>query len=113
MRDLTSEEEALAAQLFASSADDYYPPHKDEGDSRLTVRFDSTRPGVIFYGPHARKRRIRIPGAVVLSYKIDTSAKTPTGGRYIKQSLRVRTEDGRKWAGQVKSGTDVVILRKI
>ena len=107
---MTAEQEQLAAELFKS--DDKPLPAKGEGKTRLTVRFDSTQPGVIYYGPHEKpKRKVRIPGAVVLSFKVDTSAKTPTGGRYTRQSLLVRTRDGRKWTGTVKSGTDVIVLR--
>lgn len=106
MRELTKAEQEMAAQLFAQS--DSPLPHKGEGKTHLTVRFDSTRPGVVYFGPHARKNRIRIPGAVVLSYALDTSNR-----RNPQQRLRVRTEDGRKWVGTVKSGTDVVILRNL
>lgn len=110
MREMTEEEEEMAAKLFKSA--DRPPPHKGEGDTHLTVRFDNTQPNVIFYGPHERDRRIRIPGAVVLRYTLDTSAKTPTGGKYVKQSLMIRTRDGRKWTGTLKQGTDVVILKR-
>jgi len=106
---MTAEQEQLAAELFKS--DDRPLPAKGEGKTRFTIRFDSTRPGVIYYGPHERQRKVRIPGAVVLSYKVDASAKTPTGGKYTRQSLLVRTRDGRKWTGTVKNGTDVIVLR--
>lgn len=106
---MTAEEERVALELFASG--DRPPPHKGEGKTHLTVRFDNTRPGVIYYGPHERERKVRIPGATVLRYTIDPSARTPTGGRWVRQSLIVRTQDGRKWMGTSKGGTDVVILR--
>lgn len=110
MRELTEEEKKLAGALFSQT--DRPPPHVGEGDTHLTVRFDPSRPGAIYYGPHERVRRIRIPGATVLRFVVDASARTPTGGRWIKQSLLVRTEDGRKWTGTVKAGTDVVILKR-
>jgi hypothetical protein len=111
VRELTKAESKMAAELFATS--DRPLPHKGEGTTHLTVRFDPGKPGVIYYGPHARVNRIRMPRTVVLSYKVDAAAKTPSGGKYVRQTLRVRTEDGRKWTGTVKSGTDVVILRAI
>jgi hypothetical protein len=111
MRDLTKEENEMAVKLFAPT--NRPPPHKGEGETHLTVRFDPDKPGAIFYGPHARQRKIRMKGATVLSYKFDPSARTPTGGKWIKQSLLVRTEDGRRWTGTVKTGTDVVILRRV
>jgi hypothetical protein len=110
MRDLTDTENEMAAKLFASA--DRPPPHKGEGETHLTVRFDPANPGAIYWGPHARQRRVRMKGATVLSYKLDTSARTPSGGKYIRQTVVVRTEDGRKWMGMVKAGTDVVILRR-
>jgi len=110
MRKMTTEEEKTAAELFAPG--DRPPPHKGEGDTHLTVRFDNTRPDTIYYGPHLRERRVRIPGATVLRYILDTSARTPTGGRYVKQSLMVRTGDGKRWTGTLRQGTDVVILKR-
>lgn len=111
MRKMTAEEKAMASELFQSS--DMPPPHKGEGDTHLTVRFDSSMPNAVYYGPHARKIKVRIPGATVLRFIVDSSAKTPTGGKYIRQTVWVRTSDGRKWRGQAKSGTDVIILRRI
>lgn len=103
MREMTEEEEKMAAKLFKPA--DRPPPHKGEGKTHLTVRFDNTRPEVIYYGPHDRERKIRIPGATVLRYTLDTSGKEP------KQSLMIRTKDGRKWSGTIKPGTDVVLLK--
>lgn len=111
MRELTKEEQKVASELFAQT--NRPPPHKGEGDTHLTVRFDPANPGAIYWGPHARERRIRMPRTTVLSYKMDSSRRTPSGGWYTTQSILVRTEDGRKWTGTVKAGTDVVILRRI
>lgn len=109
MRDLTIEEAAVAQELFKET--DRPPPAKGEGKTRLTVRFDSTRPGVVYYGPHSHQRKTRISGATVLSYMIDPTAKTPKKVRYVRQTIVVRTKDGRKWQGDLKSGTDVVTLK--
>jgi hypothetical protein len=111
MRDLTDTENEMATTLFAST--DRPPPHKGEGSTHLSVRFDPGTPGVIYWGYHARERRIRMRDVTVLSFKIDPTATTPTGGRWIKQTVVVRTKDGRKWAGTVKTGTDALILRRI
>jgi hypothetical protein len=109
MRQMTHEETQLAAELF--KVGDRPPPHTGELRTHLTVRFDPALPGVVYYGPHLRERKVRIPGAVVLSYMLDTSARTPTGGRFARQSLLIRTSDGRKWQGNPKPGTDVVVLK--
>lgn len=104
MRELSKEESELAAELFKPT--DRPPPHKGEGNTHLTIRFDP-QVGVVYWGPHARDRRIRMPGAAVLSYVLDTKGKKPV------QSLLVRTGDKRKWKGTVKPGTDVVVLRAV
>ena len=109
MRDMTVEEATLAQELFKSG--EMPPPAKGEGKERLTVRFDPGMPGVVYYGPHSHKIKRRIPGAVVLSWKIDPTARTPNKVRYVRQTIVVRTKDGRKWHGTLKSGTDVVILK--
>lgn len=101
---MTKDEEKLAAKLFEVS-------DPREGKDRLTVRFDPTNDvSVVYYGPDIHKYRKRIPGAVVLRYR-EEPAKTPTGGKYVKKSVRVRTVDGRHWVGLLKKGTDVVRLR--
>jgi hypothetical protein len=107
MRELSKEEAELAAELFAIP--EAPPPHKGEGVTHLTVRFDTTRPGVIYWGPHHSSRKIRMRGVTVLSYTMEPKGKS----KKLRQSLRVRTEDGRKWTGQPKSGTDVVILQAV
>lgn len=111
MRKMTTEESVQAAALFAS--DDVERPHKGEGNTHLSVRFDPNNPGAVYWGYHARQRRIRMRDATVLSFKIDPTAQTPTGGKWVRQTVVVRTGDGKKWAGTVKAGTDKVILRRI
>jgi hypothetical protein len=101
MRKMTPEEEALATELFRIG--NRPPPHVGEGETHLTVRFDNTTPGVIYYGPHARERKVRMPFTTVLRHTI-------AGG---EQTLLVRTKEGHKWTGVVKSGTDIVVLRRL
>jgi hypothetical protein len=100
MREMTEEEEALAAELFKMG--DRPPPHVGEGSTHLTVRIDNTTPGVVYYGPHERTMKIRMPQTVVLDYSLVDG----------KQTLLIQTKEGRKWIGTAKSGTDVVILRR-
>ena len=102
MREMTPEEEALATELFRMG--DRPPPHVGEGETHLTVRFDNTTPGVIYYGPHARERKVRMPFTTVLTHRLEE------GGA---QTLLVRTKEGHKWTGVVKSGTDIVVLRRL
>lgn len=107
MRALTKDEETLAAELFKVADVD-----PREGKTLLTVRFDPTRPDVVFYGPHLRRNKIVYRGATVLRYMEDASARTPTGGRYTRRQLTVRV-DGRTWQGYLpheRRGTDVVHL---
>jgi hypothetical protein len=102
MREMTPEEKALAAELFRE--DDRPPGAKGEGIERLTIRFDNTTPGAVYYGPHARTRKVRMPFTTVLRYTL------VEGG---VQTLLVRTKEGHKWTGTVKPGTDVVVLQRV
>jgi len=97
---MTPEQEAVARALFDPE------PDKREGKTRLTVRFNSTTLKI----SKASGNRWALKGAVVLRY-VEEPATTPTGGRYTRRALTVRTSDGRRWFGTLKNGTDVVKLR--
>lgn len=103
---MTREQEDLAFKLFGT-----WKPDPREGKTKLTVRFDPETQE-LFKGPIPGKRPRRVPlrGAFVLRYA-ETTALTPTNGRYTRRSLTVRTKDGRRWYGLVKRDTDVVKLR--
>ena len=98
---MTKEQEKLAKQLFAPAAD------PREGKTRLTVRFrwDGDAPRV--YRP-TKGRRVK---AGVVTHYIEAPAKTPSGGRWTRRAMTVRTADGRKWYGTLKNGSDIVRLR--
>lgn len=101
-----------AAKLLFSTQNTYRVSQREtkeddrEGKTRLTVRFDPST--LTLSAPTGR--RTKLPGATLLHY-IEAPAQTPTGGRYTKRALTVRTSDGRKWFGTMKNGTDVVKLR--
>lgn len=103
---MTKTQEDLAFKLFGT-----WTPDKREGKTLLTVRFD-VETHELFKGPVSGKRPRRVPlrDAVVLRYA-ETTAVTPTGGRYTRRALTVRTRDGRRWYGLIRRGTDVVKLR--
>lgn len=100
---MSPEQEKVAAELFATV------PVVDsrEGKTRLTVRFDPENLRLYRSNP---KRRTPFPGLTLLRYQ-ESPARTPSGGRYTRRALTVRTRDGRKWWGNVKKDTDIVILR--
>jgi hypothetical protein len=83
------------------------PPSPSQ--ARLVVRFD-VETATIYR--HTEKRRSNKPlkSAVLLRY-VEQPSRTPTGGRFIARRLRVRTNDGRFWVGQMRNGTDIVKLR--
>lgn len=81
-------------------------PGKPE-DARLHIRFNHETQTV--YRANG-KHRVLLPGAIVLHY-VEKPAKTPTGGRYVKRAMTIRTKDGRKWVGTMRKDTDIVILR--
>jgi hypothetical protein len=101
-----------AAKLLFGTPDTYRvgkretKPDDREGKTRLTVRFDPST--LTLSAPTGR--RTKLPGATLLHY-VEEPAQTPTGGRYTRRALTVRTSDGRKWFGTMKNGTDIVKLR--
>jgi PAS domain-containing protein len=82
-------------------------PDSEEGKTRLTVRFDPNQ--LRLYRADLTYRKA-LPGATLLRF-IEEPAQTPTGGRYTRRAITVRTRDGRLWYGTVKTGTDIVRLR--
>lgn len=73
---------------------------------RLVVRFDTVSArAFIAQGPNKGK-----PIGTVLHY-IETPRKTPTGGRYVAKQFTLRTPNGRKWFGTMKSDSDIVRCR--
>jgi hypothetical protein len=104
---MTEDEEKVASELF--KVGDKPPPHTGELRTHLTVRFDQTRPGIVYYGPHLYTRKVRIPGATVISYSLVTAPGPKV--RTAHQSVLIRTADGRKWQGNPKPGTDVIVLK--
>ena len=96
---MTKEQEKLAQELFAPTAD------PREGKTRLTVRFIRDEVAVV---KPSRGRRVK--AGTVLHY-VEKPAVTPTGGRYQKRAMTVKTKDGRKWYGTMRNGSDIVRLR--
>lgn len=102
---LTDEQNALAAQLFAPAED------KREGKTRLTVRFDPKKLELLRPVKYNKSpNRTLYKGLTLLRY-FEGPATTPTGGRYTRRAITVRSKDGRLWYGTLKGGTDVVKLR--
>lgn len=79
---------------------------KQDPANRLHIRFDPETQTIY---PMSKRRSRPLVGAVLLHYK-ESIRKTPTGGRYFAKRMTIRYK-GKKWFGQVKNGTDVVILR--
>jgi hypothetical protein len=96
---MTKEQEKLAKQLFSPTAD------PREGKTRLTVRFLADEIAVV-----RPNRGRRVKAGVVLHY-VEKPAVTPSGGKYIRRAMTVKTSDGRKWFGTLKNGSDIVRLR--
>lgn len=101
---LTDEQKSQLVELFSPEED------KREGKTRLTVRFDPATLSVYRGDSKYRTAGTKLRGATVLRY-VEEPARTPTGGRYTRRGITVRTSDGRRWYGTLKAGTDVVKLR--
>lgn len=101
MRKMTEDEKRVAVTLFGSEDADR------EGKDRLTIRFNPET--LTFYKPFGY-RRTKLKGMTLLRYA-ESTALTPTGGRYTARRLKVRSKDGRLWWGTLKTGTEVVRLR--
>jgi hypothetical protein len=91
-----------------------------EKKDRLTVRFvaipDENEQGewrfFLYKGDSKRNSPGNIvPGATVTRYIVDEAARTPSGGKYTRRGITVRTQDGRTWYGTVRRESDVVNLR--
>lgn len=92
----------MAKELFALGAD------PREGKTRLTVRFRNVEGEPL--GVYRPGKGRRVKAGIVLHY-VEAPAKTPTGGRYIRRAMTVRTPDGKRWWGTLKNGSDIVRLR--
>jgi hypothetical protein len=91
-----------------------------ERKDRLTVRFSVLLDGngkgeprfELYKGDSKRNTPgNRLEGATVTRYIVDEGARTPTGGKYTRRGITVRTRDGRTWYGTIRKDSDVVKLR--
>jgi hypothetical protein len=98
---MTKEQNKLAKELFAPTAD------PREGKTRLTVRFLMEGDRLSVVRP-TMGRRVKVG---VVTHYVEKPAVTPTGGRYTKRAMTVKTKDGRKWFGTLKNGSNIVRLR--
>lgn len=89
-----------------------------ERKDRLTVRFvvflpEKGEPRFELYREGTKRNTPgnRLHGATVTRYIVDEGARTPTGGKYVRRGITVKTADSKTWYGTIRKDSDVVKLR--